>query len=162
MISNFTILVGSSSPPSPERPVSTTLDKLGAFQAGTVRPQACFDLAYIVASHPATNSLTDSILTNWYCSVSAAFVSFPRSFVPLVIAREYTALSFADRSVGIPYIFVRGEAVSLFAAETAFWIGRRSATTATFATGTAAPSTASEKFVAMGLSGWVRRVKTAA
>eukprot|EP01127_Copromyxa_protea_P009355 TRINITY_DN21_c0_g3_i1.p1 TRINITY_DN21_c0_g3~~TRINITY_DN21_c0_g3_i1.p1 ORF type:complete len:1621 (+),score=404.04 TRINITY_DN21_c0_g3_i1:32-4894(+) len=75
----------------------------------------CYNDAHIVATSPAIAGLTDSILSNWSCSVHEAFSQYPPEFIPLVIARNAPGsgtLSFADGTKGIPYIMVRGETVS--------------------------------------------------
>lgn len=89
----------------------TPVRVLDAFVPGgfTVRGVGCYDVAHIVATHPALAGLTDAALSNWRCSVHEAFDTWPVNFQVLVIARNigssYTA---PDGTVGTPYIIGRG------------------------------------------------------
>src|SRR5262249_38147346 len=82
----------------------------------TVHEVGCFNSSHIVVEDsPALAGLTDTILSNWSCSVHEAFDGFPTAgsspFIPLAIARSAPGggtLSFADGSSGIPYILARG------------------------------------------------------
>ncbi|ATB42631.1 hypothetical protein CYFUS_008110 [Cystobacter fuscus] len=102
--------------PLPIVPVPVpVLDPFGSF---VVTGVGCYNDAHIVASHEALNGLTDSVLSNWGCSVHEAFVSYPEAnFTPLVIARDDASRArwpgsrdFADGSHGVPYVLVRGAA----------------------------------------------------
>src|SRR3989344_4660189 len=100
---------------APGTPVPV-LDQFGMFTAVGV---CCYNDSHIVAVHPALAGTTDASLSNWSCSVHEALDGFPTSganpFVPLAIAENIGgpgSLSFADGTFGIPYILVRGEAVS--------------------------------------------------
>lgn len=90
----------------------TPVPLLSPFGSFTVHEVGCFNDAHIVAEHPALAGLTDTILSNWSCSVHEAFDGFPTStFVPLAIARNAIgggSLTFADGSTGLPYILARG------------------------------------------------------
>lgn len=93
---------------SPGTPVPL-LDQFGSFTATGV---GCYNDAHIVAVHPALSGLTDASLSNWFCSVHNAFDSFPGTFIPLAIAQGITgpgSITFADGSVGIPYVLARGK-----------------------------------------------------
>jgi cysteine-rich repeat protein len=92
------------------------LDPFGSF---TMRGVGCYDDSHIVATHPALSSSTDATLSNWGCSVHEAFDSTPSSFLPLAIAENVcnpatdpACKTFADASVGLPYIMARGETLS--------------------------------------------------
>jgi cysteine-rich repeat protein len=87
------------------------LDQFGSFTAEAASG-GCYDDAHIVASHPVTNSLTDSIVSNWGCSVHEVLPSYPPNFIPLVIAENIGTTPFADETVGTPYIVIRGEAAA--------------------------------------------------
>jgi hypothetical protein len=75
----------------------------------TVKGVGCFNDAYVVASHEALDGLTNSMLSNWFCSVHEAFDRWPDTFDVLAIARgagrEFTA---GDGTQGTPYILARG------------------------------------------------------
>ena len=93
--------------------VVPVLDPFGTF---TVTGVGCYNDAHIVATHSTLTGLTDSLLSNWSCSVHEAFDAYPASnFTPLVIARDPTygarlpgSKDFADGSHGVPYILARG------------------------------------------------------
>jgi hypothetical protein len=96
----------------------TPLPIMQPFGTFTVTGVGCYNDAHIVASHPALSGLTDSILSNWSCSVHEAFDTYPEAnFTPLAIARDPAygsrfpgSKDFADGSHGVPYILVRGAA----------------------------------------------------
>jgi hypothetical protein len=96
------------SPPVP----LTFLAPLTSSKAFTVAGQpTCVNRAHIVAASSALTGLTDAILSNWSCSVHGVFVSYPPEFIPLAIGLGAVGVgvqTFADGSVGIPYILVRG------------------------------------------------------
>ena len=89
------------------------LEPFGAF---TVTGVGCYNDAHIVATHGELSGLTDTLLSNWGCSVHEAFDSYPAAnFTPLVIARDPShgerhpgSLDFADGSHGVPYVLARG------------------------------------------------------
>ncbi|MET0405945.1 MAG: kelch repeat-containing protein [Cystobacter sp.] len=95
------------------REVVPVLSPFGTFEVTGV---GCYNDAHIVASHSALAGLTDSVLSNWGCSVHEAFMSYPESaFIPLVIARDEPghvrwpgSRDFADGSHGVPYVLARG------------------------------------------------------
>ena len=97
----------------PKTPVPV-LAPFGTFTATKVG--ACYNDVHIVAKHVALAGLTDSLLSNWSCSVHEAFDSFPAAnFTPLAIARDPAlgsrlpgSLDFADGSHGVPFILARG------------------------------------------------------
>ena len=97
---------------APRTPVQV-LEPFGAFSVTGV---GCYDDVHMVASHPALSGLTDTLLSNWVCSVHEAFDSYPEAnFTPLVIARDPVygsrlpgSKDFADGSHGVPYILARG------------------------------------------------------
>jgi cysteine-rich repeat protein len=100
---------------APATPVPL-LDPFGNF---TARGVGCFNDSHIVATHPALTNSTDATLSNWSCSVHEAFDSIPSSFLPLAIAENVcnpatdpACKTFADASVGLPYILARGENLS--------------------------------------------------
>jgi hypothetical protein len=112
----------------------TTLDKLGAFQAGTVRHQACFDLAYIgrlLHTRQPTASRIRSLRTGTAPSARRSFRSRARSF-PLSLQENVLLCRLPTGRWGSRTVWSAARPSPLFAAETAYWIGRRSATTATF------------------------------
>lgn len=75
----------------------------------TVTGVGCYNDAHIVAVSPALNGLTDADLSNWSCSVHEAFQSWPGSFVPLAIARDFdSSFTASDGSQGPPYILASG------------------------------------------------------
>ncbi|OJT23782.1 hypothetical protein BO221_17565 [Archangium sp. Cb G35] len=94
----------------------TPVPVLEPFGAFTVTGVGCYDDAHIVATHDALSGLTDSMLSNWVCSVHEAFDNYPAAnFTPLVIARDPVygerlpgSKDFADGSRGVPYILARG------------------------------------------------------
>lgn len=98
-------------------PVNTPVPLLEPFQSPTtghftVRGVGCFNNAHKVANHPALASITDTMLSNWSCSVHEAFDHFPSDFLPLAIAQGSLGagtVSFPDGSSGIPYIMARGK-----------------------------------------------------
>ncbi|WP_239576384.1 kelch repeat-containing protein [Archangium primigenium] len=94
----------------------TAVPVLAPFGNFTVTGVGCYNTAHIVATHAALTGLTDSILSNWNCSVHEAFDTYPEAnFTPLVIARDPTygarlpgSKDFADGSHGVPYVLARG------------------------------------------------------
>ncbi len=81
----------------------------------TVRGVGCYDDAHIVASHPATDLLTDATLSGWSCSVHEAFDTWPADYTVLAMARDIGASYTApDGSVGTPYILARGRQLRSF------------------------------------------------
>ncbi|WP_375771180.1 DUF5011 domain-containing protein [Archangium gephyra] len=94
----------------------TPVPVLQPFGAFTVTGVGCYNDAHIVASHAALSGLTDSVLSNWSCSVHEAFDTYPEAnFTPLAIARDPAygsrfpgSKDFADGSHGVPYVLVRG------------------------------------------------------
>lgn len=95
--------------------VSQPISYLSQFGTFTVvDAPGCFNNAHIVAVHPALAGLNDAALSNWSCSVHEIITAFPAGFVPLAIARNVTgtgSLTFADGSLGVPYILASGAAV---------------------------------------------------
>jgi hypothetical protein len=91
----------------------TAISLLEPFGSFAVTGVGCYDDAHIVASHPALVGLTDTILSNWGCSVHEGFSSWPTDFTPIAIARNvvnsYTA---PDGSTGIPYMLARGDGLA--------------------------------------------------
>lgn len=90
----------------------TPVLSLDAFSPGgfSVTSVGCFNDAYIVATHPALDGLTDATLSDWSCSVHEAFDKWPASFEVLAIARNAgSAYTATDGTVGTPYILARGE-----------------------------------------------------
>jgi hypothetical protein len=83
------------------------LDQFGTFRMNGV---GCYNIAHIVATHPALTGITDATLSNWSCSVHEAFSVWPSSdFQVLAIAQGIGAVYTAsDGSVGTPYILARG------------------------------------------------------
>jgi len=94
----------------------STVPALSYFGNFTVEGQlSCYDKVHIEASSPAINTLTDTYLSNWGCSVHEAFSSFPTAgllgFETIAIADFVVApgtLSYADGHNGLPYIITRG------------------------------------------------------
>ncbi|KAF3931401.1 hypothetical protein ABW19_dt0201335 [Dactylella cylindrospora] len=95
------------------------LDIFGTFEVrGDLNAEElenCYDEVHIVARNEVLDGITDTVLSNWSCSVHEAFVTYPstgdESFVPLAIAQGVPgegARDFSDGSNGIPYILVRG------------------------------------------------------
>jgi N-acetylneuraminic acid mutarotase len=97
-------------------PANTRVPVLEPFGTFTVSSVGCYNDAHIVAQHTALSGLTDSLLSNWGCSVHEAFDGYPAAnFTPLVIARDDPnqprlpgSQDFADGSRGVPYVLVRG------------------------------------------------------
>jgi cysteine-rich repeat protein len=84
------------------------LAPLGVF---TARGVSCDNNVHIVAVNPALAGLTDAALSGWSCSIHNGFDTFPATFVPLAIGLSLTGsglLTFADGTVGVPYILARG------------------------------------------------------
>src|SRR5918992_1608523 len=73
----------------------------------------CYEQAHIIAEHPVIDQLTDSILSNWGCSVHNTFTAYPEGFIPLAIALGQGDYVAPDGSVGFPYILVRGRTTTL-------------------------------------------------
>ncbi|MHB8571512.1 MAG: hypothetical protein ACYDAY_00945 [Candidatus Dormibacteria bacterium] len=72
----------------------------------------CYNNAHLVATHPATASLTDADLSNWSCSVHEAFDKWPSSFKVLAIAQDLTTdFAASDGTVGTPYVIVSGTGI---------------------------------------------------
>ena len=97
--------VYESSPPNTPVPL---LAGLGAF---TVEGAGgCSNAAHKVANHPALNGVTDTMLSNWTCSVHEGFDSWPSNFIPLAIATDASNLNFTagDGSSGLVYILASG------------------------------------------------------
>ena len=88
------------------------LSEIGNFTVSGV-PAGCYDDAHIVVetTNTAIAGLTDSILSNWICSVHVVFMTAPATFIPLAIGRNVVvpgSLTFADGSFGVPYILASG------------------------------------------------------
>jgi hypothetical protein len=86
------------------------LENIGSFKV--MSPSAisgsCADDCHTVVTHPVTDGITDADLSNWTCSAKEVFASYPSTFKPVAIARNFGNMSFPDGSVGTPYILVRG------------------------------------------------------
>jgi hypothetical protein len=94
----------------------TPVPLLDAFTPGgfTVPGDGCFNDAHIVATHPALSGLTDSVLSNWGCSVHEAFDKWPDDFLVPAIARGIGASFTApDGTTGTPHIVARGKALTV-------------------------------------------------
>jgi hypothetical protein len=93
--------------PSPKHvPV---LDPFGYFEVlGVTAP--CNDGHIVAPSHPLATSLRDEDISDWtrWCSAYEVFTSYPSSFQPVAIVRGFGNTSFADGSVGTPFILARG------------------------------------------------------
>jgi cysteine-rich repeat protein len=97
-------------------PPKTRVALLEPFGTFTVSSVGCYNDAHIVAQHTALSGLTNSLLSNWGCSVHEAFDGYPAAnFTPLVIARDDpneprlpSSQDFSDGSRGLPYVLVRG------------------------------------------------------
>ncbi len=87
----------------------TMLDSLSSQGTFSVFSSQCHNQVHMVVSHPALTNLTDSILSNWYCSTHEVFDSWPSDFVVLAIGRNLGSYLAIDGSIGQPYILVRGE-----------------------------------------------------
>jgi hypothetical protein len=94
------------------------LEPFGDF---SVQSGGCHETAHIVGDHPALNTLSDEMMSNWPCSVNASFTSFPMAnFAPWSIA-AYPAPEMGSQSMGTqqyqdgwfgaPYILARGATV---------------------------------------------------
>jgi hypothetical protein len=91
---------------------------LAPFGAFSVTGVGCYNDAHMVAEHTALSGMTDSLFSNWSCSVHEAFHSYPAAnFAPLVIARDNPkegeaslpgSREFADGTRGVPYVLARG------------------------------------------------------
>lgn len=98
------------SPPSTPVPVLSPFMDGSAFSAeGNL---ACHGNMHNPGVGPAQLSgLTDSVLSNWGCSVHEAFNSFPSNFSVVAIDADYTegagVMSFPDGSKGLPYIVAK-------------------------------------------------------
>jgi len=96
---------------------STPVDVLDPVQFGvfqTISAGPCYNNAHIVATHPALADLTDTILSDWGCSVHEGFLTWPQTgpnaFLTLAIAEGAgTSYTGPDSSVGLPYILARGQ-----------------------------------------------------
>ncbi|KAK4444952.1 hypothetical protein QBC34DRAFT_384702 [Podospora aff. communis PSN243] len=91
------------------------LSEIGDFKVRGNLSHPCWNNAHLVASSAAMTALNDDIASNWNCSVHEAFSEYPKTgsngFDALAIALNATGLgnqSFADGTVGIPYIIARG------------------------------------------------------
>jgi cysteine-rich repeat protein len=93
--------------PSTPIPFLAPWTKTSPFTATGV---GCHNDVHIVATSPALTGVTDSTLSNWSCSVHEALDSFPVDWTPLAIAvgTFSGSLTFADNTVGVPYILVSG------------------------------------------------------
>ncbi|KAF1926378.1 uncharacterized protein M421DRAFT_67576 [Didymella exigua CBS 183.55] len=95
---------------------NATVDVLSRFGDFIIRGNLdCYDKAHLVASSPALDSLNDTALSNWACSVHEAFASYPTTgridFQALAIAQDVLvdgSQEFGDGSVGLPYIISHG------------------------------------------------------
>lgn len=92
----------------------TLLDQFGEFR---VRGNLdCYNKAHIVVDTTiatALAGLTDVLLSDWGCSVHELFLTYPKDFVPLAIAQDFTDTTFGiktfnDGTSGLPYIISRG------------------------------------------------------
>ncbi len=95
------------------------LEPFGEFK---VQGGGCHSETHIVANHPALDTLTDNDMSNWPCSVSTSFTSFPMAnFAPWSVAAypvpeegvEAGSMGigvqqYLDGSIGAPYILARG------------------------------------------------------
>ncbi len=95
---------------------NTPVPVLEPFGTFSVTGVGCYNDAHIVAQHTALSGMTDSLFSNWSCSVHEAFDNYPAAnFAPLVIARDNpdeprlpSSKDFADGSKGLPYVLARG------------------------------------------------------
>jgi len=95
---------------------SAYVDSLSAIGDFNVRGNlSCYNDIHLVARSAAINSLADSDLSNWDCSVHEVFTSYPSNgvngFNALAIANGVLgpgAQQFADNTTGLPYIISRG------------------------------------------------------
>jgi hypothetical protein len=90
------------------------LDPFGDFEvSGTFYAGTCSDGHIVMPSHPLVTGLTDEDFSysSWspFCPAREAFTSYPSSFQPVVIVTDQRwNTTFADGSVGAPYILARG------------------------------------------------------
>lgn len=92
-------------------PDNTPIPMLAPLGAFTARGGSCDNLVHLVAVSPALAGLTDSTMSGWSCSIHNGFDIFPSAFIPLAIGEGLTGggiRTFADGSVGVPYILSRG------------------------------------------------------
>ncbi|KAH8888623.1 hypothetical protein GQ53DRAFT_871645 [Thozetella sp. PMI_491] len=95
---------------------NATVSSLSEFGTFNVRGDlSCYNAAHLVANASALTRVNDTSLSNWSCSVHEVFSGYPtiepNAFVPLAIAENATGVgkqSFADGTMGIPYIIARG------------------------------------------------------
>jgi cysteine-rich repeat protein len=92
------------------------VDALSYFGTFEVRGDlSCYDKVHIVASSPAIDTLTDTYLSNWGCSVHEAFSAYPSlgisGFQAIAIADGVVfpgTQTYGDGHSGLPYIITRG------------------------------------------------------
>ncbi|ORX92361.1 hypothetical protein BCR34DRAFT_670044 [Clohesyomyces aquaticus] len=95
---------------------SAKVDALSYFGDFTVRGNLdCYNKVHLVAHSDAMDSLDDTSLSSWSCSVHEAFSSYPsigvNGFQALAIAQDILGIgsqTFGDKTVGLPYIISRG------------------------------------------------------
>ncbi|MFL6172272.1 MAG: cutinase family protein [Marmoricola sp.] len=85
----------------------------GAFQ--TEEAPNCYNIAHIVATHPALDGLSDGYMSGWGCSVHEVFDSWPGDFQVLAIAKDLgSSFTASDGTVGSPYILASGSGLHSF------------------------------------------------
>ncbi|MDY7232661.1 DUF5011 domain-containing protein [Hyalangium rubrum] len=96
---------------------NTHVELLEPFGQFSVQSGGCHGKAHIVASHPTLDALSDETMSNWACSVGAAFDTFPMAdFSPWSIAvyekssrgAHQGGHDFTDGTFGAPYVLARG------------------------------------------------------
>ena len=87
----------------------TMLDSLSTQGTFSVFGSQCHNNTHMVLTHPALTNLTDSILSNWWCSTHEVFDTWPSDFVVLAIGRNLGSYLAIDGTVGQPYILARGD-----------------------------------------------------
>lgn len=86
------------------------LDGLSTQGSFTARGVGCFNDAYITASHPVMDPLTNADLSGWGCSIHNGFDGWPSDFEVLAIGRGVGSYFTApDGTQGVPYVLARGE-----------------------------------------------------
>jgi len=91
---------------------TTKLEVMQEFGNFTVRGTGCYDAAHLVSNNSLTDRMTDTLLSNWTCSIHEGFVEFPqgletRHFEALAIALNFQGegiRNFTDGTIGLPYI----------------------------------------------------------
>lgn len=94
---------------------STDIPVLSAFgQFSAVRQSGCSSAAHLVASDPSLSALDDTSMSGWACTSNVQFLTWPSSFVPLVVATDVPG-QFEDSATSAtvsPYMLVRGAQVT--------------------------------------------------